>query len=125
MTLDREKQQSRTKRQASISIDRLLIEIPLSVVTSSAMSLHSIPNEIHMNEEQMRRMSVNNPNITAISQDAAKAAESEQTQTLWEGLKLYRKAAGWSVLLSTAIISTYRCYLCSSICFASYVPKCQ
>jgi len=57
-----------------------------------------------MDDEQYRKMSVVNPNINAIIEDAAKAAEAEQTQSLWQGLKLYRKACGWSILLSTAII---------------------
>lgn len=36
--------------------------------------------EIHMDDEQYRKMSVVNPNMNEISQDAAKAAEAEQTQ---------------------------------------------
>jgi hypothetical protein len=36
--------------------------------------------EVHMDDEQYRKMSVVNPNINAIIEDAAKAAEAEQTQ---------------------------------------------
>lgn len=57
-----------------------------------------------MDSEQVRRMSVNNPNIVAVAEEAGKAAELEQNQGLWAALKLYRKASGWSILLSTAII---------------------
>lgn len=39
-----------------------------------------------------------------INLDAAKATEAEHNMTLWQGLKLYPKAVGWSVLLSAAII---------------------
>jgi SP family general alpha glucoside:H+ symporter-like MFS transporter len=60
--------------------------------------------EVHVDDEQFRKMSIVNPNIASIAEDAAKAAEAEQSQTLWQGLKLYRKAAGWSILLSCAII---------------------
>lgn len=63
--------------------------------------------EIHMDSEQVRRMSVNNPNIVAVAEEAGKAAELEQNQGLWAALKLYRKASGWSILLSTAIISKH------------------
>ncbi len=63
--------------------------------------------EIQVEQEQFRRMSVNNPNIVHIAEEAAKGAELEQTQGLWAALKLYRKASGWSILLSTAIISQY------------------
>lgn len=37
--------------------------------------------------------------------DEAKQATSQEHQmSLWQGIKLYPKAIGWSVLLSTAII---------------------
>lgn len=36
--------------------------------------------------------------------DAAAATEAEKTMTLKEGLRLYPKAIGWSVLLSTCIV---------------------
>jgi SP family general alpha glucoside:H+ symporter-like MFS transporter len=65
---------------------------------------HGETLEVHVDDEQFRKMSVVNPGIAAIAEDAAKAAEAEQTQGLWKGLKLYKKAAGWSILLSCAII---------------------
>lgn len=37
-------------------------------------------------------------------QEAKLATEQEQAMSLWQGIKLYPKAIGWSVLLSTAII---------------------
>lgn len=36
--------------------------------------------------------------------DAAQATKKEQNMSLWQGLKLYPKAIGWSLLFSTAII---------------------
>ncbi|KAK3074871.1 hypothetical protein LTR53_002325 [Teratosphaeriaceae sp. CCFEE 6253] len=41
---------------------------------------------------------------TFVAEDAAKAAASEKSMTLREGLKLYPKAVMWSVLISTCII---------------------
>lgn len=65
---------------------------------------HGETLEVHVDDEQFRKMSVVNPNIVTVAEDAAKAAEAEQTQSFWQGIKLYKKAAGWSVLLSCAII---------------------
>ena len=39
-----------------------------------------------------------------VADDAAKAAKSEQSMTLMEGIRTYPKAVGWSVLLSTCIV---------------------
>ena len=36
--------------------------------------------------------------------EAKVATEQEHQMSLWQGLRLYPKAVGWSVLLSTAII---------------------
>ena len=36
--------------------------------------------------------------------DAQAATEKEHTMTLWQGIKLYPKAIGWSLLFSTVII---------------------
>ncbi|KAF2474622.1 MFS alpha-glucoside transporter-like protein [Lindgomyces ingoldianus] len=59
---------------------------------------------IHVDDEKICRMSVNNPDFTHISDDAAKATEVERNMTLLQGLKIYPKAVGWSILLSAAII---------------------
>ena len=40
----------------------------------------------------------------AIVNDAANATETEQKMTVWQGLKTYPKAIGWSVCFSSAII---------------------
>jgi len=39
-----------------------------------------------------------------VAKDAAAATQAEVSMTLWEGLRLYPKAVGWSILLSTCII---------------------
>lgn len=38
-----------------------------------------------------------------LSHNARLATEKEQTMSLWQGIKLYPKAVGWSVLISTLI----------------------
>lgn len=39
-----------------------------------------------------------------IINDARMAADKEHNMTLWQGVKLYPKAIGWSVLISTCIV---------------------
>lgn len=43
-------------------------------------------------------------NFSETIHDAQAATTKEHSMTLWEGLRLYPKAIGWSVLLSTAIV---------------------
>jgi hypothetical protein len=38
-----------------------------------------------------------------MNNDARLATEKEHNMTLWQGIKLYPKAVGWSVLISTCI----------------------
>ena len=52
----------------------------------------------------IRRASVQNPGFLEISDNAAHAAAVERDQTFWQAVKMYPKAIGWSVLLSTAIV---------------------
>ncbi|KAF2242559.1 maltose permease MAL61 [Trematosphaeria pertusa] len=54
--------------------------------------------------EHVRRMSIANPDLAHLTEDASKATKAEHNMTLLEGLRLYPKAVGWSVLLSAAII---------------------
>ena len=39
-----------------------------------------------------------------ILDDAQKATQSEQKMSVWEAIKTYPKACGWSVLASTALV---------------------
>lgn len=65
---------------------------------------HGATGEVHVDNEQFRRMSAINPDIAHVAEEASKAAQAEQSQGFWQSLKLYKKAAGWSILLSCAII---------------------
>jgi SP family general alpha glucoside:H+ symporter-like MFS transporter len=59
---------------------------------------------VQIDAEQVRRMSVTVPNIKDVANDAARASDAEKNMSLWQSLKLYPKAVGWSVFLSLAII---------------------
>lgn len=39
-----------------------------------------------------------------LEHDAHRAVEAEQKMSLWQGLKTYPHAAGWSILFSTALV---------------------
>ena len=49
-------------------------------------------------------MSSISPEIAEMNTEAKEAAEVEKAMTLTQAIKLYPKAVGWSVLLSTAIV---------------------
>ncbi|KAF2876272.1 general substrate transporter [Massariosphaeria phaeospora] len=59
---------------------------------------------VHVDTDQALCMKNANPDLAYLTEDASKATKAEQTMTLMEGLRLYPKAVGWSVLLSAAII---------------------
>jgi hypothetical protein len=48
-----------------------------------------------------------------LDEDARLGAEREHSMTLWEGLKIHRKAVGWSVLVSATIIMEGVCLISS------------
>ncbi|KAL5114788.1 hypothetical protein ACEQ8H_007350 [Pleosporales sp. CAS-2024a] len=59
---------------------------------------------VAVDREQARKMSLAFEDQIQITADANKATEAEQKMTLLQGIRLYPKAVGWSVLLSAAII---------------------
>lgn len=52
-------------------------------------------NEEDFDEKYLKQRLVN---------DAREATEDEHAMSLWQSLKLYRKAAAWSVLLSFSVV---------------------
>jgi MFS transporter, SP family, general alpha glucoside:H+ symporter len=42
--------------------------------------------------------------VMARAHEASQASDTEKAMTLWQGLKAYPKAVGWSILLSTALV---------------------
>lgn len=59
---------------------------------------------VAVDSEQARKMSLTNADIAQLTEDASKGTKAEQKMTLMEGIRLYPKAIGWSILLSAAII---------------------
>lgn len=57
-----------------------------------------------LDPSMVRHVSTKASNVQQINLDAARATEAEHNMSLRQGLKLYPKAIGWSVLLSAAII---------------------
>lgn len=52
-----------------------------------------------------------------VIRNAKRASDEEHKMTLWQGLRLYPKAVGWSVLISTCIaMEGYDLCLLSSFC---------
>ncbi|MAD82244.1 MAG: hypothetical protein CL912_04715 [Deltaproteobacteria bacterium] len=55
--------------------------------------------------------------MNEVIHNARNATDKEHSMTLWQGLKLYPKAVGWSVLISTCIVMEgYDLCLLSSFC---------
>ena len=61
-------------------------------------------NILTLSDDTVRRASVANPGFADINNEAKHGTEDEKSMSLAEAFKLYPKAMGWSVLLSTAII---------------------
>ena len=59
---------------------------------------------LHVDDEVMRKASVAFDNFAGLSAAAKEATDHEHSMTLMEAIKLYPKAVGWSILLSTAIV---------------------
>lgn len=57
-------------------------------------------NPSQADQDQIARLK----SIDRVIHDAKRASEREKKMTLWEGIKLYPKAIGWSVLISTCIV---------------------
>jgi MFS transporter, SP family, general alpha glucoside:H+ symporter len=59
---------------------------------------------IRVDDEAIRRMSVANPDIPQINQEARNATANELNMTLGEAFRLYPKAVLFSVIFSTAVV---------------------
>jgi MFS transporter, SP family, general alpha glucoside:H+ symporter len=55
-------------------------------------------------ESAIQRAAVANPEFVDLSFAAKAATDNERSMTLLQGIKLYPKAVGWSMLLSTCIV---------------------
>jgi hypothetical protein len=59
---------------------------------------------VSVDPEQIRKMSVVNPDFVTTAEEGARGADAERSMSFIECIKLYPKAVGWSVLLSTALV---------------------
>lgn len=71
---------------------------------SSVVEIPEDNNTVHVDDSVMRKASVAVDNFAGLSADAKNGTEHEHSMGLMQAIKLYPKAIGWSVLLSTAII---------------------
>ncbi|KAJ4129743.1 hypothetical protein NW754_004027 [Fusarium falciforme] len=69
---------------------------PLEPVTSAKADVDTV--------ESLAVDPVDQNNFVQTIQDAQVATSKEHSMSVWRGIKLYPKAIGWSVLLSTAIV---------------------
>jgi SP family general alpha glucoside:H+ symporter-like MFS transporter len=70
----------------------------------SHIQVVSTDNDLHPEDNVIRKASVAVPGFAEMSTEAKDATEREHQMSLMQAIKLYPKAVGWSVLLSTAII---------------------
>jgi MFS transporter, SP family, general alpha glucoside:H+ symporter len=69
-------------------------------VTSTSIS----PEHVEKETGHHRGWSASSGKVDLLIQDAINATEKEHNMTLWEAVRLYPKAIGWSILLSTAVV---------------------
>jgi hypothetical protein len=55
-------------------------------------------------ESAIQRAAIASPEFVDLSFAAKAATDNERSMTLLQGIKLYPKAVGWSMLLSTCIV---------------------
>ena len=59
---------------------------------------------MHIEGSALKHLHETHADFAAITEEAQVATAKEHQMTLWQALKMYPKAIGWSVLLSTAIV---------------------
>ena len=79
---------------------------PLDAIGNQGPPLHFL-NEDQLNTKEMKE----------VTRDAKSATDKEHKMTLLQGIKLYPKAVGWSLLISTCIcMEGYDVCLLSNFC---------
>lgn len=72
--------------------------------SATIMAVEKDDNTLNVGDETLRKASVAVEKFAEIQSEAANATQTEHTMGLMQALKLYPKAVGWSILLSTAIV---------------------
>jgi SP family general alpha glucoside:H+ symporter-like MFS transporter len=62
------------------------------------------PNVLTATKTDIHRVAVHNDDFALLSNDARAGADTEKRMSLRQALRLYPKAAAWSIVLSTAIV---------------------
>lgn len=72
----------------------------------SDSTIEEVPsgNALRPKDATVRREAVAVENLAGVSTEAQDATSKEQQMGIWQAIKLYPKAVGWSILLSTAIV---------------------
>src|SRR6185437_517014 len=73
----------------------------LSAVQTAIPDVEHHDGVRHVDDTNVGEISAANPDLTA---EAKEASQAEKSMSLTQALKLYPKAVGWSLLLSTAIV---------------------
>jgi MFS transporter, SP family, general alpha glucoside:H+ symporter len=71
---------------------------------SSVVEVPADNNALHVEDTVVRKASVAVENFAGLSSEAKDATDQEHSMSFMQAIKLYPKAVGWSMLLSTAII---------------------
>lgn len=71
---------------------------------SSVVEVAEDNSTLHVDDDVMRKASVAVDNFAGLSAEAKDGTEHEHSMGLMQAIKLYPKAVGWSILLSTAIV---------------------
>ena len=56
------------------------------------------------NERELEHFELSDPNVIDLIRRAQESDVADRQLTLWAAIKKYRKAVGWSCLLSTALV---------------------
>lgn len=72
---------------------------------SSIVSVSPVADNVAtLGDDVLRRMSMAIPNLEQVTAQAREATEMEHRMGFWETVRLYRKAIGYSALMSLAIV---------------------
>ena len=83
------------------------VYVDLTAMSGHATQIEKVPSDPHVltaTNTIIHRVAVHNDDFAALNNDAKIGAESEKRLSLAQAIKLYPKAAAWSIILSTAIV---------------------
>lgn len=72
--------------------------------TLSTSHVEHQDNVVRVDDATVRKLSVANPELAHLTTEAKGATQAEKSMGLFQAVRLYPKAVGWSILLSTALV---------------------